>query len=118
MILIIKDVESRPTITCCPSVVPLMLLKVVCIQSEFFRACVCIKMSQYFTTEDKVIRLYRRFKPENRRLSVTMTAPTTSAGEQTPARYFADRLGELVEYSLRDLDPSDMVGIIDPQRYQ
>jgi hypothetical protein len=34
-----------------------------------------------------------------------------SAAAQHPARHFADSMDELFEYSLRDLDPGDMVGI-------
>jgi len=40
-----------------------------------------------------------------------MTAPPSSAEAQDSARYFADSVDELFEYSLRDLDPCDMVGI-------
>jgi len=75
---------------------------------------VCVyKMSEYFTVEDEVTRHYRRFDAEGRCLTVRMTAvpPTTTAEEQDLAQYLADSVDELFEYSLRDLDPSVMVGI-------
>jgi len=78
---------------------------------------VCIKMSEYFTVKDEVTRHYRRFNAEGRQLTVRIPAPppppppNTSGAEQYPAQYFADSVDELFEYSLRDLDPSDMVGI-------
>ena len=74
--------------------------------------CACIKLFQYFTIEEEVIRHYRRFNTEEGRLTMRKIAPpTTSTAEQDPAQYFADIVDELFEYSLPDLYPSDMVGI-------
>jgi hypothetical protein len=68
-------------------------------------------MSRYFTVQD-VTRHYRRFNGEGRELTVRMMSPTAaSAAAQGPAQYFAHSEDELFDYSLRDLDPSDMVGI-------
>ena len=71
--------------------------------------CVLLKIYEYFTVEDEVIRQCRRFNAEERRLTVRIPAPThtTSAADQDPTQYFADSVDELFEYSLRDLDPSD-----------
>jgi hypothetical protein len=49
---------------------------------------------------------------EGRQLRVRMLAPASASAEvQDPARHFANSVDELFEYSLRDLIPSDMVGI-------
>jgi hypothetical protein len=55
---------------------------------------------------NKVFRHYRRINTEGRRLTVRMTAPA-----EDPAQYFADSVDEIFEFSLRELVPSDMVGI-------
>ena len=69
-------------------------------------------MSRYFTVLDEVTRRYRRFNVEGRELTVRMTAPLeASAAARDPAQHFANSLDKRFEYSLRDLDPSDMVGI-------
>ena len=69
-------------------------------------------MSRYFTVLDEITRRYRRFDAEGRELTVRMASPP-EANVVTPdtARYFANSVDELFEYSLRDLDPGDMVGI-------
>jgi hypothetical protein len=69
-------------------------------------------MSRYFTVQNEITRHYRRFNAEGRQLTVRMTAPpSASAAIQDPARHFAEIVDELFEYSLRDLDPSDVLGI-------
>jgi hypothetical protein len=69
-------------------------------------------MSRYFTVHDEFTRHYRRSNFEGRELTMRLIAPPpASAAAQDPARYFADSVDELFDYSLRDLDPSDMVGI-------
>jgi hypothetical protein len=65
-------------------------------------------MSRYFTIQNEITRLYRRFNAEGRKLTVTLTAPPSSS---TAARHFANSVDALFEYSLCDLHPSDMVGI-------
>jgi hypothetical protein len=65
-------------------------------------------MSRYFTIQNEITRLYRRFKAEGRELTVRLTAPPQSS---TGARPFAKSVDALFEYSLRDLHRSDMVGI-------
>jgi hypothetical protein len=69
-------------------------------------------MARYFTVLGEVNRHYRRFNAEGRQVTVRMLAPpSASAAAQDPTRHFANSVDELFEYSLRDLDPSDMVGI-------
>ena len=68
---------------------------------------VCI-ISRYFTVLNEITRHYRRFNNEGRELTVRLTAPPSST---TAAQYFNESVDALFEYSLRDLQPSDMVGI-------
>jgi hypothetical protein len=65
-------------------------------------------MSRYFTVQNEITRHYRRFNAEGRELTVRLTAPPPSS---TAAPHFIDSVDALFEYSLRDLQPSDMVGI-------
>jgi hypothetical protein len=65
-------------------------------------------MSRYFTIQSEINRRYRRFNAEGRELTVRLTAPPSTS---TAARHFADSVDEVFEYSLRDLQPDDMVGI-------
>lgn len=46
-----------------------------------------------------------------RELTVRMTAPPPSNAEARDPAHFANSMDELLEYSLRDLDPSNMVGM-------
>jgi hypothetical protein len=69
-------------------------------------------MSRYFTVQNEITRQYRRFNAEGRELTVRLNAsPLASAAARDPARHFANSVDELFEYSLRDLEPADMVGI-------
>jgi hypothetical protein len=97
-------------------------------------------MSRYFTAHNEVLRHYRRFNAEGRELTVRMMAPpplSTAARDparhfnaegrkltvrmlappplntsaRDPARHFAKSVDELFEYSFRDLEHSDVVGI-------
>jgi len=65
-------------------------------------------MSRYFTIQNEITRHYWRFNTERRELTVRLTAPVPSS---TAARHFNESVDALFEYSLRDLQPSDMVGI-------
>jgi hypothetical protein len=65
-------------------------------------------MSRYFTVQKEITRHYRRFNAEGRELTVRLTAPPLSS---TAARHFIESVDALFEYSLRDLEPSDMVEI-------
>jgi len=60
--------------------------------------------------QDGVTRHYRRFNAEGRELTEGVGSSSHERCGARP-RYFADSVDELFEYSLRDLDPSDMVGI-------
>jgi hypothetical protein len=62
-------------------------------------------MSRYFTIQSEINRRYRRFNAEGRELTVRLTAPPPAA------QHFADSVDQVFEYSLRDLQPDDMVGI-------
>ena len=67
---------------------------------------------RYFTVLDEITRRYRRFNAEGRELTVRMASPPeVSAAARDPARYFANSVDEVFEYSLRDIDPNYMVGI-------
>ena len=71
-------------------------------------------MSRYFTVLVEISRHYRRFNAEGREreLIVRMAVPPpSSTAARDPARHFANSVDELFEYSLRDLDPSDIVYI-------
>ena len=63
--------------------------------------------SRYFTVLNEITRHYRRFNAEGRVLMVRLNSPPA----RDPAQHFANSVDELLEYSLRDLAPSDMVGI-------
>jgi hypothetical protein len=65
-------------------------------------------MSCYFTIQSEINRRYRRFNAEGRELTVRLTAPPP---EISVGQHFADSVDEVFEYSLRDLQPDDMVGI-------
>jgi hypothetical protein len=65
-------------------------------------------MSRYFTIQNEITRHYRRLYTEGRELTVQLTAPPPST---TAALHFTDSVDALFEYPLRDLQPSDMVGI-------
>ena len=65
-------------------------------------------MSRYFTVQNEIIRRYRRFNAEGRELTVRLTTPPASS---TVVQHFTESVDALFEYSLRDLEPSDMVGI-------
>jgi len=65
-------------------------------------------MSLYFIIQNEITRHYRRFNGERRELKVRFTAPPPTS---TAARHFAKSVDALFEYSLRDLQPSDMLGI-------
>ena len=64
-------------------------------------------MSRYFTVQNEITRHYRRFNTEGKRLTVWLTTPASSSA----AGHCTDRMDAIFEYSLRDLEPSDMVGI-------
>jgi hypothetical protein len=64
-------------------------------------------MSRYFTIQSAITRRDRRFNDEGRELTVKLTAPPATSA----ARHFADNVDEVFDYSLRDLQPDDMVGI-------
>ena len=66
-------------------------------------------MSSYFILQNEITHHYRLFKAEGRELILRLTAPPPS---NTAARYFAEIVDTLFEYSLSDLQPSDMVGIL------
>jgi hypothetical protein len=68
---------------------------------------VCI-ISRYFAVQNEITRHYRRFNAEGRELTVRLTAPPPSS---TATRHFIKSVDALFEYSLRDLEPSDMVAI-------
>ena len=56
-------------------------------------------MSCYFTVQEEVTRLYRRFNTEGRELTLRMTAPpAASAVAQDSAQYFAYSVDEQFEY--------------------
>jgi len=65
-------------------------------------------MSRYFTVRNEITCHYRRFNAEGRELTVRLKSPPPSS---TAAQHFTDSVDALFEYSLRDLQPSDMVGI-------
>lgn len=65
-------------------------------------------MSCYFTVQVEVARHYRHFNAEGRVLTTTMTATPASAAARGPTRHFTNSVDELFEYSLHDLDPSDV----------
>ena len=65
-------------------------------------------MSRYFTFQNEIPRRYRRFSTEGRELTVRLTTPSASS---TATQHFTVSVDVLFEYSLRDLQPSDMVGI-------
>ena len=68
--------------------------------------CVYI-VTSYFTVQNEITRYYRRFNTEGRELTVRLTAPPPKS---TAARHLADSVNALFEYSLRDLQHSDMGG--------
>jgi len=69
-------------------------------------------MSRCFTVLDDITRHCRRFNAMGRELTVRMTAPSqATAAARYSERNFANSVDDLFEYSLRDLDPSDMMGI-------
>jgi hypothetical protein len=69
-------------------------------------------MSRYFTVPNEITRHYKRFNAYERELTVRSTAPPpASAAARDSIRHFAKSVDELFEYSLRDLEPGDMVGI-------
>jgi hypothetical protein len=69
-------------------------------------------MSRYFTVQNEITRHYRLFNAEGRELTVRLNAlPPVSAAARDPARRFTKSVDELFEYSLRDFEPGDMVGI-------
>jgi hypothetical protein len=65
-------------------------------------------MYRYYTAQNEITRRYRRFNAEGRKLIVKVTAPPRTS---SAARHFADSVDKIFEYALRDLQPSDMVGI-------
>ena len=65
-------------------------------------------MPSYFILQNEITHHYRLFKAEGRELILRLTAPPPS---NTAARYFAEIVDTLFEYTLSDLQPSDMVGI-------
>lgn len=58
--------------------------------------------------QNEVNRHYRHFKAEGIEVNVRMTVPPPA---RDPARLFASSVDDMFEYSLRDIDPGDMVGI-------
>jgi hypothetical protein len=95
----------QPNITCGPPFFPLTLLTV-----NFLSAYV-YKMSCYFTVLDDVNRHNRRFNAEGIQLTVKMlVSPPASEEAREAARHFTNSVDNIFEYSLRDLEPSDMVG--------
>jgi hypothetical protein len=65
-------------------------------------------MSRYFTVRSEIARHYRRIKTDEKELKMRLTAPPPAS---SAARHFAYSVDALFEYSLRDLQPSDMVDI-------
>jgi hypothetical protein len=69
-------------------------------------------MSRHFTVLSEVDRHYTRFNAYMRELTVRVMSPVLeSAGARDPTRYFANSVKALFKYTVRDLDPSDVVGI-------
>jgi hypothetical protein len=67
--------------------------------------CVYYSVSLFHS---EITRRYRRFNAEGRELTVRLTAPPPAT---SAARHFAESVDEVFDYSLRDLQPDDMVGI-------
>ena len=79
------------------------------ILTSFVVLSLCVSTtSRYFTVQNEITRRYRRFNAEGRELTVRLTSPPPA---RDPARYFSSSMDELFEYSLRDLEPGDMVEI-------
>jgi hypothetical protein len=72
----------------------------------------CISTSRSFIVQNEITRHYSRFNAEGSELTVRLTAPPAArAATRDPARYFANSVDELSEYSLRHLEPGIMVVI-------
>ena len=69
--------------------------------------CVCV-MSRHFTAQNEITHHYRRFNTERRELTVKLTAPLPAS---STARHLANGVEERSEYTLRNLETSNMVGI-------
>jgi hypothetical protein len=67
-------------------------------------------MSQLFTVEDESNREYRRFNTVGTQLTVRLAPPPEEDGID-PVTHFLNSMTELFEYSLRNSNDSDMVGI-------
>jgi len=65
-------------------------------------------MSRYFTVQNEITRHYRLFNAEERELTVRITTPPSLT---TAARHFTDSVNAFFEYTLHELQPSNMVGI-------
>jgi hypothetical protein len=69
-------------------------------------------MNLYLALLDEVTCHYRRFNALWRDLTARMMAPPTArAAMRDPTRNFDNSVDEMFDYSLPDLDPSDMIGI-------
>jgi hypothetical protein len=66
-------------------------------------------MPGYFTVQNEVTGHYSCFNAEGKELTVRMTAPTSAVAEIP--RDILPTVEELLDYLLRDPNPSDMVGI-------
>lgn len=71
----------------------------------------CVIMSPYSTKQNEVTHHYRRFYAERSGQTVRMKASSAGAAARDPGRHFTNSADEFFEYSVRDIDPSDMVGL-------
>jgi len=66
---------------------------------------------QRFTIEEEQTRQYRRFNAQGTQLTVRLLPPPEGE-DPNPMSHFLDSVTELFEHALRDLEDSEMVGII------
>jgi len=63
-----------------------------------------------FKVEEEQTRMYRRFNAQGTQLTVRLLPPPEGQ-DSNPMSHFLDRVTEVFDYALRDLENSDMVGI-------